>query len=294
MFADPVRHFYGADVLALAVMRTSFGNQDSVAVAEVVELCYTAHRFRKVAFVARHEDRERGQRDITRNIAADAAERLRVGDDHFRRLTEFGEGLRQLRVARDNRNRTRIENIADRLLLGKNQTSLRRGLVNRRDENDEIARFEQIGDDALIVFLGFHEMSHPFAQFMDVRAVRCADENFVCGRGRDIFQKVGFVVCDQVGDFLRFKRRGQRFIHVGQPLHRVHDENGEVGLVEGLHRALDAHLTEFAFVVDAGGVNDDDRAEGEQLHCLFDGVGGRALDIGHQRECLSGHGVDDA
>ena len=71
-----------------------------------------------------------------------------------------------------------------------------------------------------------------------------------------------------------------------------HDQDAHVGPIEDLPRLLDAQFAQRAHVVDAGGVNEQHRPDGQQLHRLLDRVGGRSRHLGDDGHLLPYQGIE--
>ena len=106
--------------------------------------------------------------------------------------------------------------------------------------------------------------------------------------------EVGFVIDGDMGDLFFFKQ-GQQGLIVGVHTHRcVDDQNGHIGLIEHLLGAADTQLAQLALVIIARGINDQNRADGQQLHRLLYGIGGSAAGLGNDGDRLAGDGIDHA
>ena len=116
-------------------------------------------------------------------------------------------------------------------------------------------------------------------------------------------QRFGFVF----REFVRFVERayycGFARAQLGEPLAFArcvacgvggYDEDGEVCPVHHFFRAAYAQRAEVAFVVEAGGVDYRYRAERQELHAFYDGVGGRAGVLGDERGLLARDEVYEA
>ena len=72
------------------------------------------------------------------------------------------------------------------------------------------------------------------------------------------------------------------------------DQQGHVRPLEGVPGGLHPQLPQLPLVVIPGGVDEQHRADGVELHGLFHRVGGGARHRGHQGHLLTGEGVDEA
>ncbi len=131
--------FDGADVIVLAVVGAAFGDEDFVAVAEVLYGAGAGGEGVEVAFVAGEEDGEGGEGDALGDDFGDAAEDLGVGDDEAGRVFEPGEGGGESGFLGDDAMGVGVEDVADGLLLGEDEAAFGRGGVDGGDEDDGVA-----------------------------------------------------------------------------------------------------------------------------------------------------------
>ena len=96
------------------------------------------------------------------------------------------------------------------------------------------------------------------------------------------------------GRDLALRQLGQDLLLELAPLPRLGDDHAQVGAVEHLHGAPGPQLAERAHVVEAGRVDEQHRAEGQQLHGLLHRVGGGARLLRHDGHVLPGDGVQQA
>ncbi len=147
MFPDKIRQFYGADILALPVVGTALGDQDSILIFQQIQGSCAVHGGLKVSLISCEQDRERSQRNILRHVGGNLFESLTVRDDQGRRFSERSQGLLKLGIPCYDRDGARFQNIPDSLLLRKDQPSFWGGLVDRDDKDCQVGRFQQIADD---------------------------------------------------------------------------------------------------------------------------------------------------
>ena len=76
-----------------------------------------------------------------------------------------------------------------------------------------------------------------------------------------------------------------------QTARAVRDKNRNIRLFQHAERPANTFLTERALIINARRVDDNHRTDREQFHRLLHRIGGRALDIGNNGQCLSGHAV---
>ena len=85
---EPAGQLYGADVVALPMMRAAFGDEDAVAVLQRFQPCRAAHGSLQKALAARHENRKRRERNLRRHDSGNQPEDLTVGDNKVRRSSK--------------------------------------------------------------------------------------------------------------------------------------------------------------------------------------------------------------
>ena len=101
---------------------------------------------------------------------------------------------------------------------------------------------------------------------------------------------VGLVEGDDQRD-LPAGKFGQDFLLKRTPARRLRHQNGQVGSVEDLPGPRHALRPEGAHVVDAGRVDELDRAQRQQFHRLLHRVGGGPGPVRHDGHFLPGEGV---
>ena len=74
----------------------------------------------------------------------------------------------------------------------------------------------------------------------------------------------------------------------------VNDKDGNVAAVQSLVGLLDAHKAKLSAVIKSGGVNEDDRTQGEKFHGFHDRICGSAFDIGNNGKILGSYSVNKA
>ena len=212
---------------------------------------------------------------------------MRVGDDELWRLRERFQRARKLSLARDKRNRVRVENVAQCLLLRQNQPSLRSRGVYRSDEDYNVVRLDEVGTDTLVISLALRERSNKLAEFLDILAVLRADRNFVFLKLVFLeFGQVGFVVRYDIRNVLLFKRAYQLTVAVAQSECAVGYQNGYIGLIDCVERALDTLTPQLADIVDTRRVDDHDRTGRQYFHSFSDRVGSCAGGVRNERQLL--------
>ena len=286
-------------------MGAGFGYEHFVVRAEFFYRLRAFDEYGQLAFGARHYDGERREGYFARQRGVYAREYLRVGDYERWRLFERGERLFEpVRRAYEGAAAV-VEDVADDLHLRQYEAALRGLDVLRRDEDDfraglvevacergglEVRRrvFDDGGEQggaACFVVRGYCREGHAEFRF-ELRAQRFGFvfREFVCFVERAYY--CGFARA-QLGEPLAFARGVARGVG-------GYDEDGEVCPVHHFFRAAYAQRAEVAFVVEAGGVDYRYRAERQQLHAFYDGVGGRARVLGDECGLLARDEVYEA
>ena len=75
--------FYRSDILALAMMGASFGNQDRISILQMIQKSGALYISSQIAFIAGKQQGERRHRDISRDEFRNLPEDLAVCDDKF-------------------------------------------------------------------------------------------------------------------------------------------------------------------------------------------------------------------
>ena len=104
--------------------------------------------------------------------------------------------------------------------------------------------------------------------------------------------QISLVIGHHIGNFFLHKQCNNLLVDCRFSHRAVHHQNGAVHPVQRPFCLLDPQFSQLALVVKARRIDDDHRPHGQQLHGLLDRVGGGALDLGHHRQLLTGHGVD--
>ena len=261
MLADQFRKLFRADVAALAVMRAAFGNQDDVAVAQAVQCFHAADGSRQIAFVAGEKNGERCQRNILGDDLRDFSKYLAVRYYQLRRSGKSGERQGQFRLFCHDADGVAVENVAKRLDLREDETAFGRGGVNGRHENDDVARFDQIADDAVGIVVLRGGFRHELLQIMDALACHGADgdcRQAVHGDGRR--RQIRLVDGDDAGYLLGFDQLEDFGICRRHASRRVDDHDGQIRFVQHLAGLAHAQGAELRIVVQTGRVEHHDRA----------------------------------
>ena len=96
------------------------------------------------------------------------------------------------------------------------------------------------------------------------------------------------------GQLFRLQLLPQRFIRFAEAYAGIYYEQSDVALVEHLLSLGNALCAQFAFIVEAGGVDNHYGAERQKLHSLIYRVGSGALLFADNGKLLTGDGVDQA
>ena len=292
--AEPAGNFHRADVVALAVVGAALRDEDAITVPKLVDHSDAVHGALKIALVAGHQDRKRGQRHILGRVRRNLREGLTVRDHEGRLFAEARERFAQSGLLDDDARRVAVEHVAQGLLLRQDEAALRRGGVDGRHEHDEVARADEIADDPLFRALGRCCDGETVLEFLNARTGQRADGNAV-RRGHPVRRlEVRLVVGDEIRDVLFLEDTDELAVAVCVSHRGVNDEDGDVRAVQNLLCAAHALCPERALVVKARRVDDRDGAQRQQLHGLGNGVGRRAPNFGHEGDLLPGDGVDDA
>ena len=144
VFPQPFGDLHRTDVVALAMMGAALRHQHPVPVPQAFHRGDPFHCGFQIALVPGHQDGEGGERDAFRHDGADRPERLAVRDHHRRGLPQLLQRRFQLRIPADTGDRPPVQQVADRLLLGQDQPSLRRGFIHGADQHADVPRLRQI------------------------------------------------------------------------------------------------------------------------------------------------------
>ena len=249
------------------------------------------HLLGEIALKAGHQDRERRHRHAGRHVGGHLQKRLRVGHHEGRRLVERVERPPQLAVLRHQRQALAVEQIADRHHLRQDEAPFRRLLVDGHHEHGHLARRHEIRDNAPAVEMirgskpeqRLTQVPHALAgqggERHEGSAALLQARALVLGE-RPL---VDLVHRDDDGN-LAPREFGHQAVFEAAPRAGLGHHDAEVDAVEDGPCALHPQLAERAFVVHAGSVDEQHRAERQQLHGLLDGVrrgAGDGRDDGH-------------
>ena len=128
-------------------------------------------------------------------------------------------------------------------------------------------------------------------QLVDAIACHSADINLVFRHGGRNRSQIRLVVRDDKRNLPLAEQLDELLLGRLQTARAVRDKNRNIRLFQHAERPADTLLTERALIINARRVDDNHRTDREQFHRLLHRIGGRALDIGNNGQCLSGHAV---
>ena len=185
-----------------------------------------------------------------------------------------------------------VEDFPNRLLLRQDEASLRRCRIDGHDENNHVAAMNEVADDGSFGVSRL-QSGQFFLQFMDAVTGQGADMNcMIIGLSRMLHQ-VGLIIDDKIRQALTPNEAQYFFISRSQAFRPIDDDDGNIGLIEDLLRPAYPFFSEGTDVVDPWRIDDDHRAQGQELHGLVNGVRRRPLGVRYDRQILAGNGVYD-
>ena len=307
LLTDPGGELDRADIAALPVMRTSLGDQDEIAVLKRIDLAGALHRFVQKAFVAGHQNGEGGHGNLVRHNLGHFAKNLTVGNDEARfgvsvavRPGQSVQCFRKSVLLDTDRNRVRVQEPADHHLLGQNEPSLGRRLVDRDHEEHDFRGVHQILDERRMAAVRAAASGNLLLECEDPLPCQRADKQDVMKaiagkiRGKSVLirNQVGLVADDQVRNLFLCKELHQLPVGFCGAAYRVDHQNGKVSAVENSLRPLHALFSQRPLVVKSGRIDDHDGPQGQQLHGFGHRIGRGALYIGDHGDLLACDGVD--
>ena len=199
-----------------------------------------------------------------------------------------------------------FQNITDRLLLRKNQTSFRGGLIDRNNQHDKIRWMNQITHDTQFRILLGSESGNLFLQFIYICLI-CGTYpqnslffNLVCSLRRFdgstlvIFRnQVCFVQNNKIRNLLllnSFQNRSILFCHTGGS---VHHQNGNIRFVQNLVSLLDPKLSKFSLIIQTRRINHHNRTERKKLHSFQNRIRCSTLYVRYDRKALACKSIND-
>ena len=200
----------------------------------------------------------------------------------------------QLGVLADHSRCVCVKDIAQNHLLRQDQPSLGRGLVDWGDHHHKIARTKQVAHHEIFGFERPCKLAQAVFQFFHAVSRFGADVQRVFVGKRLFFALVAFVIGNKEGNFARFQFSTQEKILLPNAACGIHNQHRNVGGCQHFLCLLNAQQSQLSLVVKTGGVENDHRPQGEQLHGFFYGVGGGTLHIRYHRKILSRYRINKA
>ena len=193
-----------------------------------------------------------------------------------------------------------VQEIAQHLLLRQNQPAFRRGAVDRRDQDDRFARFHQVADQRPGVGRLRLQLSQSRFGLLDAGLADGADRQQFdlqrfgqrCKPASVIRAAVDFVEQPEPRQFFAFDQPDDFPVVIGRRNGGVQHDQRDIGFVQHRQGFLFAQFTEFADVVQPGGIDQDTRAQRQNFNRFVNRVGRRSLDGGDDRQILGSQGVD--
>ena len=176
------------------------------------------------------------------------------------------------------RDRARIQNIPDGLLLRQDQPPFGGSRIDRHHQHHKITGGKQVGDQRLFIGIAVGELRDALLERMDIRPIRRADIYFVLRSLRACSEQVGFVVRDDIRNLPLRKQADQLAVGRLQSNGAIHYQHRNIRPAKHAQCAPDALLPQTARIIHAGRVDDHDRPRGQQFHRFLHRVGCGALD----------------
>ena len=292
IIAQPAGDLDRADVVALAMMGTAFGNEDRVAVLQLFQGRDAADGRFQQALVPGHEDGERRQAHVHRRIGRHFGKDLTVRNDQGRLLAQTFQRMAQFIFLDDDSRAVVVDDFPDSLLLRQDEAPFRRCRIDGDDEDDEIAALDEVAHDRRCRFDGL-QAGQALFEFVDAFSLQGADVDFMVLRLEGLVQQVRLIIDDEVRQVL-VPDESQDFVVSRRPSFRsIDDDDGYIRLIEDLLRPAHPFLAQGPDIVEARRVDDDHRPQGQEFHSLVDRVRRRPFRRRYDRQVLAGHGVDD-
>ncbi len=287
ILVEPPRDLHPADVVGDGVMAARLGDEDAVAGPQVLQGEGALHLRGEVAFEAGEQDGEAGHGDVQRGVGRHFEEGLRVGDHQLGRRVETRQGGAQLPLLDHEGHGVGVQQVADGLHLRQDEAAARGLLVHGDHQHGQAIGPHQVGEDRRVLdeVLG-RALQERLPQVEDAVAVQRRhghrlDLGLREHRGgsrrhrRPAVNGVDLVEHGHRGDASPGQLRQDPLLELA-PLPRLGDDDAQVSTVEHLRRPPGPEFTERAHVVQTGRVDEQHRAEGQQLHGLLHRVGGGA------------------
>ena len=191
ILSEPGGDFDPADIIALNMVRTGFGNQYPVTVVQLVDFLCAAEENADIAFVTGKQGGKSGHFDFRRNFGSNFHDNLRIGDYQSRRLFQVSQHRFQIMLFGNNGDGVAVENFPQNLNLRQNQPAFGRRQVDRHDQYHGIAGFDQIAGQQGI-FPEFRRCQTDDFRFQPIRVLSGCGGNFNIRQA--VFPAVGAVL----------------------------------------------------------------------------------------------------
>ncbi len=222
---------------------------------------------------------------------------LRVGNGKVGRPLQLRQRPVHLALLHDQCRGVRIEDLPDGLNLGQDQSSLRRLQIDGNDhEHEGVAGDHILKQRPLLLALGLEHGDELPLELLNPGSGHVGDLEDGDALGAELRRyrrlpaspvAVGYgdeEVCAVLSQVAALRLgHGSRC-----------DVEGDIGTALGAAGAADPPGAEHALVVDPGGVYEDHRSEGQELHPLVHGIGGGARRLRNNRELAAGNAVYEA
>jgi len=238
---------------------------------------------------------------VARCGRSDFLKGLRVGHDEAGRGLQTVQGLAQLVFLDHQTTGVVVEQVANGLNLGQDQTPFGSFLVNRDHQQNQFAGADQVANDGRTVDeFRRCQVEQGLAEAVESKALRGGGFDMADFLSRQPGEPRRFGSCHihlvehhqdrhpptlELGEDFRFKPT---------PSAGLGHQHPQISSIEHLPGFANTQPSQLAFVVHTGRVNEHHRTQGEELHGFFDRVGGGAGDGGHNRDLLAGDGVEQA
>ena len=173
-----------------------------------------------------------------------------------------------------------LQNIPDCLLLGQYEPPLWSRRVDRHDKNYKVSRRDQIAHDLSWLFFFWEKLSYGFFQpkdaFFSYRADKAGMIVIFCP---DSACKIRLVIYDQVGQLSLPDQIKNSLLKLCNPRFRIRDHQSDVCLSQHFFRLFHPLFSQLSLVIQAGGIDHNNRSQRQKFHGLEDRICGRAFHI---------------
>ena len=275
-------------------MGAALGNQYLVAVLQPVNGSRAPNRFLQQSLFPGHEDGKGGQRNLHGHLSRYGSKHLAVGNHHSGLLLELAQGIGQPVLFHADCLAVGVQNVPEYLLLGQNQPSLRRRLVDGNHQYRQLPQGDQIPHQLELGIFGVPQMGNFLFEGEDIFPGARTDPDGLRGTFRVFSQQIRLVPRHHIGDIFLPEQLHQLSVTFLHPCSAVYHQHRHIGSVQHLAGPLHALFSQRALVVKAGGVDNGHRPHGQKLHCFAHRVGGGAPGFGYHRQLLARYGIDNA